>query len=184
MIMKKNSLKMMATIMICGSFFFTSCVGSFGLCSRIASWNQTVGTKFVNELVFLACHIVPVYPVCYLADALVINSIEFWSGSNPMASIGDVKKVQGSDGNYLVETLENGYTITKEGEALSMSLIYDKELNTWNVVADGTSQELLQMNEDGTVQLNLNGEEMTVSLDAQGVAAARQACRATYMACR
>ena len=40
------------------------------------------------------------------------------------------------------------------------------------------------MNEDGTAQLNLNGEEMTVSLDAQGVAAARQACQATYMACR
>ena len=93
-----------------------------------------------------------------------------------MASIGDVKKVKGENGDYLVETLENGYSITKEGETASMELIYNKELNTWNVVADGVSTELLQMNNDGTAQMTLpNGEEMTVTLDAQGVAAARQA---------
>ena len=93
-----------------------------------------------------------------------------------MASIGDVKKVKGENGDYLVETLENGYSITKEGETASMELIYNKELNTWNVVADGASTELLQMNNDGTAQMTLpNGEEMTVTLDAQGVAAARQA---------
>ena len=39
-------------------------------------------------------HIVPVYEIAYLADALVLNSIEFWSGSNPTASIGDVYKRQ------------------------------------------------------------------------------------------
>ena len=161
--MKKFNLKMAATVMICGSFLFSSCIGSFGLHSKLVSWNQGIGTKFVNELV-------------YLADALVLNSIEFWSGSNPMASIGDVKKVKGENGDYLVETLENGYSITKEGETASMELIYNKELNTWNVVADGVSTELLQMNNDGTAQMTLpNGEEMTVTLDAQGVAAARQA---------
>ena len=140
--MKKFNLKMAATVMICGSFLFSSCIGSFGLHSKLVSWNQGIGTKFVNELVYLAFNIIPVYGVCYLADALVINSIEFWSGSNPMASIGDVKKVKGENGDYLVETLENGYSITKEGET----------------------------------QMTLpNGEEMTVTLDAQGVAAARQA---------
>lgn len=173
--MKKFNLKMAATVMICGAFLFSSCIGSFGLHGKLLSWNQGVGNKFVNELVYLAFNIIPVYGVCYLADALVINSIEFWSGSNPLASIGDVKKVKGENGNYLVETLENGYSITKEGETTSMQLLYDRDLNTWNVVADGTSTELLQMNNDGTAQLALpNGENMTVTLDAQGVAAARQ----------
>lgn len=185
--MKKLNSKMAATIMVCGAFLFSSCIGSFGLHGKLLSWNQGVGDKFVNELVFLAFNIIPVYGVCYLADALVINSIEFWSGSNPMASIGDVKKVKGENGNYLVTTLENGYSITKEGDkTASMELIYDKDLNTWNVVADGVSTELLQMNNDGTAQLPLpNGEEMTVTLDAQGVAAARQATMiGTYYALR
>lgn len=184
-IMRKLNFKMAATVMVCGAFLFSSCIGSFGLHSKMLNWNQGLGNKFVNELVYLAFNIIPVYPVCYLVDALVINSIEFWSGSNPMASIGDVKKVKGENGNYLVETLENGYSITKEGEEeLSMELIYDKDLNTWNVVADGVSTELLQMNQDGTAQMALpNGEAMNVTLDAQGVSAARQACMmGTYFA--
>lgn len=172
--------------MVCGAFLFSSCIGSFALHGKLVSWNQGVSNKFVNELVFLAFNIIPVYGVCYLADALVVNSIEFWSGSNPLASIGDVKKVKGENGNYLVETLENGYSIIKEGETASMELIYDKDLNTWNVVADGVSTELLKINNDGTAQMILpNGEDLTVTLDAQGVSAARQATMVnTYYAAR
>lgn len=184
--MKRLNFKMAATVMICGAFLFSSCIGSFGLHRKLTTWNEGVGNKFVNELVFLAFHIIPVYEVCYLADILVINSIEFWSGTNPMASIGDIKKVKGENGNYLVKTLENGYSITKEGENASMELIYDQELNTWNVVAGGVSTELLQLNDNGTAQLPLgNGEELTVTLDAQGVAAARMATMSnTYYAAR
>ena len=56
-----------------------------------------------------------------------------------------------------------------------MELIYDKDANTWNVVANGESRELLKMNNDGTAQMYLpNGETMNVTLDAQGTLAARQ----------
>ena len=52
--MKKFNLKMAATVMICGSFLFSSCIGSFGLHSKLVSWNPGIGTKFVNELVYLS----------------------------------------------------------------------------------------------------------------------------------
>ena len=182
--MKKISLKMAAAALICSSFMFSSCIGSFALHNRLLTWNQGIGNKFVNELVFLAFNIVPVYPVCYLADALVINSIEFWSGSNPMASIGDVKRVQGENGNYLVTTLENGYSIVKEGdENIQMALIYDAESSTWNVVADGVSTQLLKMNNDGTAELALqDGESMTVALNAQGLAESEAAINSNAFA--
>ena len=179
--MKRGKLTLVAVV-LSGSLLFSSCVGSFGLFNRLSSWNQSVGNKFVNELVFLAFNIVPVYGVAYLADALVIKSIEFWSGSNPMANVGDVKKVKGENGNYMVKTLENGYSITKEGETASMDLIYNKEANTWNVVANGESAELVKMNNDGTADLFLpNGEKMNVTLDAQGMLAARQATMSNFM---
>ena len=179
--MKREKLTLVA-VLLSGSLLFSSCVGSFGLFNRLSSWNQSIGSKFVNELVFLAFNIVPVYGVSYLADALVINSIEFWSGSNPMANVGDVKKVKGENGNYMVKTLENGYSITKEGETASMDLIYNKEANTWNVVANGESAELIKMNNDGTADLFLpNGEKMNVTLDAQGMMAARQATMSNLM---
>ncbi|MEG1402443.1 DUF3332 domain-containing protein [Bacteroides sp.] len=173
--MRKRKLTFVAACVLSSTILFSSCVGSFGLFNRLASWNQTVGHKFVNELVFIALNIIPVYPVAYLADALVINSIEFWTGSNPMANVGDVKKVKGENGNYMVETLENGYSITKEGEKKAMELIYNKDANTWNVVAEGQTTELLKMNNDGTADMMLpNGKTLNVSLDAKGMMAARQ----------
>ena len=57
-----------------------------------------------------------------------------------------------------------------------MQLIYNAEQNTWNVVADGTSAELVKLNNDGTAQMTLpDNEKLTVTLDAQGVSMARQA---------
>ena len=166
----KKSKTFLVCAMLSGSVLFSSCIGSFGLWNSLKDWNQGVSNKFVNELIFLAFHIVPVYEIAYLADALVLNSIEFWSGSNPTASIGEVKTVQGENGEYLVKTNENGYTITKKGEDKSVDLVYNKENNTWNAVADGQSFEL----EDGTAVLSLqNGTSMTVTPDAQGIATAR-----------
>ena len=171
-------VKKSKTFLVCatlsGSVLFSSCIGSFGLWNSLKDWNQGVSNKFVNELIFLAFHIVPVYEIAYLADVLVLNSIEFWSGSNPTASIGEVKTVQGENGEYLVKTNENGYTITKKGEDKSVDLVYNKENNTWNAVSGEQSFELVKMNEDGTATLSLqNGTSMTVTPDAQGIATAR-----------
>lgn len=51
--MKKFNLKLAATVMVCGAFLFSSCIGSFGLHSKLLSWNEGIGNKFVNELVYL-----------------------------------------------------------------------------------------------------------------------------------
>ena len=59
--MKKFNLKLAATVMVCGAFLFSSCIGSFALHGKLLSWNQGVSNKFVNELVFLAFNIIPVY---------------------------------------------------------------------------------------------------------------------------
>ena len=182
--MRKSKMTLALAIILSGSFMFSSCVGSFTLFNKLVSWNQNVSDKFVNEVVFLALNIVPVYGVCYLADALVINSIEFWSGSNPMAKVGDIKKVKGENGDYTVETLKNGYSITKDGK--SMDLLFNEESQTWNVVSEGVNTELMKMKKDGTVQLYLpNGGSMNVTLDAQGLTAARQATMSNaYFAAR
>ena len=148
----KRSKTLVVCAMLGGSIMFSSCIGSFGLWNNLKDWNQGVSNKFVNELIFVAFHIVPVYEIAYLADALVLNSIEFWSGSNPTASIGEVKEVK------------------------SVDLVYNKDNNTWNAVADGQSFELVKMNEDGTATVSMqNGTSMTVTPDAQGVAAVRVA---------
>jgi hypothetical protein len=62
------------------------CYGRFQLVRSLYKWNGTVGEKFVNELVFLGCIILPVYSIAGFVDAVILNTIEFWSGKNPMTA--------------------------------------------------------------------------------------------------
>lgn len=171
--MKKKFIAVSMITAVVGSLVFSSCIGSFNLSRKILAWNQTIDNKFVNEVVFVAMHIVPVYPVSFLADILVINSIEFWSGDNPV-EVGIVKQVQGTDGVYTVETLENGYSIQNEkGE--QTNLVYDKKTNTWSAVANGETTKLIKLEDEGKAIVYLpNGEEKAVDLTTEGVLAFRQ----------
>lgn len=173
--MKKFKVNALCAL-LCGSIMLSSCIGSFGLFNKVRTWNEGVtDSKFVNELLFLAMWIVPVYEISMLADGLVLNTIEFWSGSNPVAKAGEVKKVKGEKGEYLVKTNADGYTITNEaGEELNLK--FDEEAQSWNVMNGDEAIELLTINGDGTVNMNLqNGTYMQVTLDAAGMTAARQA---------
>jgi hypothetical protein len=176
--MKKNKMTLVCAL-LAGSLLFTSCIGSFKMWNGLKDWNQGVGDKFVNELVFIALHIVPVYEIAYLADLVVLNTIEFWSGSNPMAS-NEVKEIKGENGEYLVKSNNNGYTITNKDDNQSMDLVYNQETQTWNAVTDTEDIELVKINNNGTVSVNMqNGTSMTVMPDMQGVAAARAAIGST-----
>lgn len=84
----KRSFRLFATLcLVALSLQMTGCFGKFSLTRAMWDFNKNVsGNKFVQWAVFLVMVIVPVYGVGTLVDALVINSIEFWTGSNPVAS--------------------------------------------------------------------------------------------------
>lgn len=63
----------------------SSCIGPTNAFHNVLKWNQEFSQeKWVNELVFLGLNIVPVYPLAYLGDIVIFNSIEFWGGENPV----------------------------------------------------------------------------------------------------
>ena len=72
--MKKN-IKNLA-LLLSAALILSSCIGSFQLTNKVKNWNDNIGDKWINEVVFLAFHIVPVYEVCIFADAVVFNSGE------------------------------------------------------------------------------------------------------------
>ncbi|MDE6825218.1 MAG: DUF3332 domain-containing protein, partial [Paramuribaculum sp.] len=85
--MKKRVMKVATIFALSGLLLSqSSCIGTFSLTNNLLSWNRQIDNKFVNELVFFAFWILPVYEVSALADILVLNSIEFWSGNNPVTS--------------------------------------------------------------------------------------------------
>ena len=160
--MRKMKLKMLCVAMG-GSFLCSSCLGSFSAWNGLKSCSM-LEHKVVNKIAFIAFYIVPVYEIAYLTDVFVLNSIEFWSGINPLVDVGIERVIRGINGEYLVRTNEDGYTIMKMGEAdRPLDLVYDEENRTWNAVAEGQAFELMTMNEDGSITYkDQKGEKVTV----------------------
>lgn len=157
------------------SVLFSSCIGSFGLFNKLLDWNRNIDSKFINELVFLAFCIVPVYEIAYLADIVVLNTIEFWTGENPVADAGSIKTVDTKNGVYTVETKADGYRIRKAGEDKAVDLKFDKSDKSWSVEAGGESARLLRFEDDDRVVMYLpDGQEMPVEPNQAGVYAFRQ----------
>lgn len=132
--MRKRYLTVAVVLTLLTSMTFTSCIGSFALTNKLLGWNKQVGNKFINELVFFCFWIIPVYEVTALADVLVLNSIEFWSGSNPVAVGRSV--IEGADGRYLVDCDGKGYTITSENDGSVVRLDFDSADQSWSVSAN------------------------------------------------
>lgn len=176
--MKKFKVSAMCAL-LCGSMMFSSCIGSFALFNNLREWNMGVtDSKFVNEVLYIAMWIVPVYEISLFVDNVVLNSIEFWTGDNPAASVGEVKKVKGENEEFLVKTNADGYTITNEA-GQEMTLKFDAEAQSWNVMNGSEAIELFTVNGDGTVNMNMqNGTWMQVDLNADGMMAARNAASA------
>ena len=103
--MKKRIIPVCA-IVLASSLLLTSCIGSFKMTNKVLAWNSQISNKFVNELVFFGLWVLPVYEISALADMLVINSIEFWSGSNPIAQ--GQKTIEDDNGRYLLAWDETG----------------------------------------------------------------------------
>ena len=159
---KFTALLLTATIVL------SSCIGSFRLTNNIKDWNEGLGNKFVNELVFIALHIVPVYEIAMLVDGVVLNSIEFWTGNNLVAEPGETKIVKNSQGQDVqVTALENGYTISNGDTA--MNLLFNAENQVWSAEYNNQVTDLVKLNGDNTAQLYVDGNIVNVTLDAQGV---------------
>jgi len=132
-----------------------------------------VSNKFVNELVFVAFHVLPVYPLTCLADLLVINSIEFWSGNNPAMAV--TKVVDGRDARYMVKSDEMGYTITNLNDQSVTRFNFDAARQTWSVEAAGQEYELFTFVDDNHVRMSVpGGGYTTVELSQAGVLAYEQ----------
>ena len=166
-------------MLLTATILFSSCIGSFRLTNNIKDWNEGLGDKFVNELVFIALHIVPIYEIAIFIDGVVLNSIEFWTGNNVVAEPGETKIVKNSQGQDVqVTALENGYTISN-GET-AMNLLFDAENQVWSAEYNNQSTDLVKLNGDNTAQLFVGGEVVDVTLDAQGINMAQMLLNSSF----
>ena len=77
----------------------TSCLGPNNAHNSLRNWNAEVSDQdWVNELIFLGMNVVPVYPIAMLADVFVLNTIDYWTGENPIDEPGPFPTTFGKGG--------------------------------------------------------------------------------------
>lgn len=168
--MKKNTISVGFLIAAAAVLPLQSCIGSFGLTNKVLSWNNQVGSKFVNELVFFAFWILPVYEVTSIADLLVLNSIEFWSGNNPVEA--STKVIDTEQGRYYIACDGKGYTV-KAPNGDEMRLDFESDSQTWSLItAEGEAYPFMTMIDSRHVKMvTPSGHFQTVELSQEGLQA-------------
>ena len=170
--MRKKHLILVTVVALAASMSMQSCIGSFALFNKVKNWNDHVGDKFVNELVFVAMWILPVYELSFAADLFILNTIEFWSGTNPALAQAETKVVDGKDAQYLVARDATGYAITNMTTKQVTRFNFNAEDNSWWVENDGQEVKLFNFVDDTHVNmLNRDGGYTIVELSQSGVLA-------------
>lgn len=108
--MRHSYMRKMVVAVAAMSMLTTGCFGTFQMTRDVYSWNQKVAgdNKWSRELVFLLIGpILPVYSVATLLDAVFVNSVEFWTGKNPMTASA---KIFDKDGMKVSQTLRSDKT--------------------------------------------------------------------------
>lgn len=97
----KKYIKLIAliTALTIGVSTVSSCYGKFLLTRKLYTWNGTVGNKFVNSLVMWVLMIVQVYSIVGFVDFVILNTVEFWTGNNPMSMKAGDREVQVAEVN-------------------------------------------------------------------------------------
>lgn len=171
--MKKNYFSVALILTIAASLSLSSCIGSFQLTNKVLSWNKQVGGKFVNELVFVAFWILPVYEITGLADILVLNSIEFWSGKQALSA--ETIYIDGKDARYEVQRDMKGYTVTNLESKESVRFDFNESDNSWSLSNDGKSIRFMEFVDDSHVRMiTPDGSFSEVELSQDGVFAYQQ----------
>ena len=171
--MRKKYLIVATVMALSASMMMQSCIGSFALYNKVKDWNDQVGDKFVNEIVFVAMWILPVYELSFAADLLILNSIEFWSGENP--ALAQTRVIDGKDAQYLVASNEAGYTITNLKTKQETRFNFNAQDNSWSIENNGEEVKLFSYIDDTHVNvLTRDGSYTTLELSQPGVLAYQQ----------
>jgi len=161
--------KLVMCVALAAAVLSTSCLGSFHAVSGLKNWNESVSdNKFVNNVLFWAMNIIPVYPIFVLGDTVIFNLVEFWSGSNPLAmNEGDIEvQTIEHEGNIIeMRAMKNKMQMAvidgpKKGEELELN--YNSEEQAWYAIK-GDEEIKLSSFEDGKYLVHLPSQTVEIN---------------------
>ncbi|GGE38042.1 hypothetical protein GCM10010832_17890 [Psychroflexus planctonicus] len=127
----------------------------------------------MDNLVFWALNIVPVYSLFLAGDVFLFNLLEFWTGSNPIAMVDGESETQyanikGTD--VRMTASKNKFDIailSGENEGKEVNLLFVPEDKSWNAVGEnGELTKLASMEEGFYLVHTPDGEAIKIDPNA------------------
>ncbi|MDR1437384.1 MAG: DUF3332 domain-containing protein [Candidatus Symbiothrix sp.] len=174
--MKRKFAAVTTTVLLSTSILFSSCIGSFGLFNKLLTWNRSINhDEWVNELAYVLLWIIPAYEVAALIDGLVLNTIEFWTGENPVETT-QIQQIETKSGVYTITTNSTGHKIRKSDSEETLEFRFNAEEKSWSLAtADDGLIPLFRFTGENQAEVYLaDGSTMTVDLNQAGVTAFRR----------
>ena len=120
---RKSGRKIVATLLVAAFSLSltTACIGRMAVSSNVREFNLNVAeNRWARAGVFVLLYVIPVYPIAGAIDLLIVNSIEFHTGTNPvngekrLAQAGETRRAVAPDGTVSVSTLREDGSIDFE----------------------------------------------------------------------
>lgn len=168
--MKRTLVALLSAIAM---FFASNCYGGFVATKKVYHWNGGLGNKWVQSIVMWVMLIVPVYEIVAIVDFLILNTLEFWTGSNPMAmKEGEVEtQIVHKDGkDFEITATRNQFQITEVTNGKrqeSVFLVFNQGESAWYVKARGKMTKISEMSDADASQVRLfhpDGKHVEVKL--------------------
>ncbi|MCF0216200.1 MAG: DUF3332 family protein [Fibrobacteraceae bacterium] len=110
--MKKGLLALTLAAMVT----LTGCYGKNALFNKVHDFVGQIGggNKWLASCINFLCWVIPVYEISlWLVDGLVLNTVEFWTGANPLA-MGDSYYEKDAQGNQVTAVKNADGSLTME----------------------------------------------------------------------
>ncbi len=163
-----------AMLVAMAPFVFGGCYGGFPLTKTIYKLNGGIShSKIVQTVTFWVFVIFPVYEIGMLADAIVFNLVEFWTGEEILA----VGPTMDSNGNLVCLTpsadgREAVLTVSRDGRVIAQESFLKVSDTVFEVRdAQGNLNGKVLKSPDGTINLTDSNGTVVRTLPAGAFAA-------------
>jgi len=153
----------------------TGCYGSFEATSKIYQWNgKATDNKWANSIIMFGLIIIPVYEICMFVDFVVLNTVEFWTGSNPLAmqaGESEMQIVQSGDKTFEITATQNQFHIAQvkgEGTGQAIDLKFKTDEAAWYVTNGEKEYKFAQgdkLNNNWVKVFDQNGKTEEIALN-------------------
>lgn len=142
--------------------FGSGCFGSFPVVHTVYEFNKSFSSRILQQVVFWAFSILPVYGIAGMADIFIFNLIEFWTGGGA----GELRRAELEDGSTLemekISATEMRLRHYAEGQLVSETVLLRTGEQTVEVLSDGELVSSAEQLPDGSLRLQQNGRELIV----------------------